>query len=574
MLPTALDEHTVVALRSALFSADPENPARAAIVSARRKVEPGSSHQERARAAYDQLRAVVAELGASSRIAMDPALVRSLFECSAVVTPDLFAVLSGHFVLTAGAIQRLGTASSEQRSALARLDDAEHVGVFLLTELGYGSNVLEMKTEARWDPSLRQFTLHTPDRAAVKFMPNVADGDVPKVAIVAARLIVEGRDEGVFPFLFSLRDHSGTAPGVETHRLPEKGFCPMDNAATRFDGAVVPEGGWLSGGIASFDQSGKFHSSVPSRRKRFHHTIGQLQTGRVALATGTVAAARAALSLTARYATKRRTAGGKWMLDRDNVRLPLTAAVARVYAASALGNAAWAAIEPGENASPDGAGSLLAMLAKPMLTWTALDVLQECRERMGAQGMFRANMIVDYIGITQGAITAEGDNQVLQVAAGLALAANRAALLPRPAGRVPAWQRLLDLRARALAEREGSRGGQQAMEIAEAGAAAWAAHELRSTCQDHTGAQSLLEHVAELYGTGEVLRTASWHIVHGTAEPGEIRELEGRRAQLVEELAPHLHQLIEAFGVTADLTPSAFATENYLTASLPESWTS
>lgn len=80
----------------------------------------------------------------------------------AVAAPGLFPLLSGHFSLVVGAVQRLGEGTAEQKRALVELDDAVHVGVLLLTELGYGSNVVEMHTEARWDRELRRFTLHTP----------------------------------------------------------------------------------------------------------------------------------------------------------------------------------------------------------------------------------------------------------------------------------------------------------------------------------------------------------------------------------------------------------------------------
>ncbi|MFB8778087.1 acyl-CoA oxidase, partial [Streptomyces broussonetiae] len=103
------------------------------------------------------------------------------------------------------------------------------MGVLLLTELGYGSNVVEMRTEARWDPGTRRFTLNTPVPEACKFMPNVADETVAKTCVVAARLMVNGQDEGVFPFVLTLRDDRGLVRGVSVHRMPDKGFCPMDN---------------------------------------------------------------------------------------------------------------------------------------------------------------------------------------------------------------------------------------------------------------------------------------------------------------------------------------------------------
>ncbi|WP_158844872.1 acyl-CoA dehydrogenase family protein [Streptomyces sp. NRRL WC-3742] len=535
----------------------------------------GRTDTDRARDAYKQLRGLVARLGPSRKIAADPAVMFSLFDWAAVAAPDLFLILSGHFTLTIGAIQRLGRATERQERALSALDDAGHVGVFLLTELGYGSNVLEMHTEARWNPDQRHFTLHTPTPAAVKFMPNVAEKSVPRMTVVAARLIADGRDEGVFPFLLPLRRSHQDPVGVSVHRMPDKGFCPMDNAMIRFDGAVVPEDGWLSGGIAHFDADGSFHSQE-SLRSRFHHTIEQLHAGRVGLACGSLAAARSALWITVSYARQRLTARQVPMIDRDNVRTPLTLAAARLYAATALGNRARAALSDPDTPGPESAA--LAMLTKPLLSATALAALQECRERLGAQGMFRTNMITDYLGITQGVITAEGDNQVLQVAAGRALAGARTTPLPEPPADAPVWLRLLDQRARTLLTDADPLSGTDATALAEATATAWAAHALHEDAHQHQGqAGSLLCGLAQLYGCDRVLAHAGWYTAHGQLDATTAQELTALQGDLLRTLAEALPTLTDAFGVTPDLVPSAFAARDYLhawTAITPWQWDS
>ncbi|MFD5558810.1 acyl-CoA dehydrogenase family protein [Streptomyces sp. NPDC127068] len=526
----------------------------------------GPTHTERVHIAYEQLRGVIAELGTSREIARDPDTVFSLFDWAAVSVPDLFPLLSGHFNLTVGALERLGRPCPEQDRARAALDDGGHIGVFLLTELGGGSNTRELRTEARWDPARRRFTLHTPKAAAVKFMPNVGDERVPRIILVAARLMADGRDEGVFLFLSSLWERGGRPPtGMRVHRMPDTGFCPMDHALIHFDGAVVPEDGLLTGGIAHFDEQGRFHSSLASLRDRYHHTIEPLRTGRVALARGAVAAARAGLWLTVAYAHRRRTAGGVLMIDRDNVRIPLTLAASRLYAVTALGNRARAALA--DPAVPPRDSSLLAMLAKPLLSETALSVLQQCRERLGAQGMFRANMITDYLGITQGVITAEGDNQVLRVAYGRALASEGTSPLPQPPGEAPVWLRLLDRRARVLLDTDALRSGARAVALAEATATAWAAHALTEEGRRRQGRAALiLRDLAQLYGIDQVLAHADWYTAHDLLDASTARGLTQTEDGLLDGLARLLPVLTEAFGITPDLVPSAFVARDYLSA--------
>nr|WP_240981712.1 MULTISPECIES: acyl-CoA dehydrogenase family protein [unclassified Streptomyces] len=350
----------------------------------------------------------------------------------------------------------------------------------------------------------------------------------------------------------------------------------MDNALIRFDGAVVPEEGWLAGDIAHFDADGRFHSSVESLRARFHHTIAQLQTGRVGLACGSLAAARAALWITVTYARQRLTAGQIPMIDRDNVRVPLTITAARLYAATALGNRARAALSDASAPRPD--AFTLAMLTKPLLSAAALAALQECRERLGAQGMFRANMITDYLGITQGVITAEGDNQVLQVAAGRTLAGTRTTPLPEPSPDAPVWLHLLNQRARTLLAGADPRSGTDAAALAEATATAWAAHALQEdACRHQDQAGSLLRELAQLYGCDRVLAHAGWYTAHGQLDAPTAQDLTALKGRLLRTLAEALPALTDAFGVTPDLVPSAFAARNYLhawTAITPWHWDS
>ncbi|MEU6103167.1 acyl-CoA dehydrogenase family protein [Streptomyces flaveolus] len=537
---------------------------RAAVAAVVRPVRSDESHRIRTRLGYRQLREVVVSLGPSSAVAGDGPTVFALFDWSAVAAPDLFPLLSGHFSLVVGAVQRLGDATAEQRRALARLEDAGHVGVLLLTELGYGSNVVEMRTEARWDPGTRRFTLHTPVPEACKFMPNVADETVAKTCVVAARLMVNGQDEGVFPFVLTLRDDRGLVRGVSVHRMPDKGFCPMDNAMIRFEDVSLPEGALLTGGIAHFDERGEFHCDRGEPRDRFMRSTEQLQIGRVALSSGALAAARSGAWLMTRYARQRHTAHRIPMIERDNVRLPLARTVARLYAATALGNLSRRRLADLSGPDLDSDAFELGMLAKPMLSTTALSALQEFRERLGAQGMFRTNMITDYLGITQAVITAEGDNQMLEVAVGRALARAGAPPLPPVPEGGPAWMTMLDHRARSLAAAGPTHGGYAAVRVARATAAALAAHALHDAATTTAGtAGELLHTLAGLYATDQILEHAAWHTAEGRLTAADARELLDTRDELAVRLAPALEVLVDAFGVGGDLLPSAHVDVDY-----------
>jgi acyl-CoA oxidase len=282
--------------------------------------------------------------------------------------------------------------------------------------------------------------------------------------------------------------------------------------------------------------------------------------------------ARAGLSLTTRYATRRRTAGGVTMLERDNVQRNLASCVARVYAITALNNAvrrrfADPAALPEQNA-------LLTMLAKPLLSGTALAVLQECRERCGAQGMFRVNRIPDYIGNVQGTITAEGDNQVLQVAAGRMLVRLRGVpgVLPTlTAGAGPRerpwWYDLLLVREQALAATAAPVNGTpptttaigpncHAMDLAAATADRLAADALYTAAWSAAPcAREPLETLADVYALEKIESQAGWYTAAGCLTPERAGEMQRRLAMSYRTLAAHLPSLVDAFAIPALAAP-------------------
>jgi acyl-CoA oxidase len=64
-------------------------------------------------------------------------------------------------------------------------------------------------------------------------MPNTSLAGGPKDALVAARLVIDAKDEGVFLFLTSLTGvHGRHLPGVEVELLPETASSPVDHCAT------------------------------------------------------------------------------------------------------------------------------------------------------------------------------------------------------------------------------------------------------------------------------------------------------------------------------------------------------
>ncbi|MFE9324166.1 acyl-CoA dehydrogenase family protein [Nocardia sp. NPDC052278] len=567
---------TTRALRRALFG---ENRAqhtrvRTAMIGLGDHPIPGSTHDAEVYRSYAMLRRIVDDLGGSSRsIAADPALLGAVFDWAAVAAPRLLPLLSGHFRLVIGGIETLGDGTLYQQQCLAELDRADAIGALLHTELA-GTNGTDIQTLA-----IRQsdgtFLLRTPVGGAVKFMPNVAEVGVPKTVIVTARLLVDGVDEGISPFLLRLRTSAGLAPGVHVARLPEKAWAPMDNAMIFFDDVVVPGDGFLGGDCARF-VGGRLVCEL-SLGQRFHRTISPLQNGRSTLASAAVAGARAGMAITWHYARQRRPGHGPWMSERDAVLSDMTSAVAQVYAMTVL-----ARDVRDHFSDADATGSVRAMLAKPIISNTALNVLSVCRQRCAAQGALRVNYLTDWAGNVEGIITAEGENQVLQVTTGkLArqVAAGRAPShmdivglqVCEPPTQHPWWrQMLLDrettlaISARSGETRPDALGADSAaIELSTATAERLAADSLLSAAE-HTPdrrARALLEAVAAVYGLERVRANGNWFASHHLLTPELANRVDAELTTRRRELVPRLTLLVDAFDIPP--LPAPIASDNY-----------
>ncbi|MCP2299855.1 acyl-CoA oxidase [Nocardia amikacinitolerans] len=560
---------TVRALREVIFGAHTDLHLRVRDIVAGLGDLPrsGLTFAQQTKAAPDLLRAVIAALGRpASDIATDTQLRGALCDWAQVAAPRLLLVLTGHFDLAIGAILAHGNGSPYQQECLADLDSGAAMGVLALTELG-GTNGADQQTIAEWDPVSKGFWLTTPSPEAAKFMPNVGDDGVPKTVVVTARLMIEGRDEGVLPFLLRMRTSDGLAAGVEVVTLPDKASAPMDHAMLRFDRVWLPREALLGGEWARFDENGRFHCVLPPRR-RFHRAIAVLDNGRLDLATAAIASARAGLSGLVNYSRQRRPGSGTRMSDRDAVRRDLVSALVSVYATSALGQQ----IRDMRATADEPDQRLWSALAKPLLTHAADNALRICRQRAAAQGALRVNHLVDWLGNLEAIITAEGENQILLVMAGLSPGLTELRLPNTPA-QLPWYLDLLVDREHALAGavedgRYRSAGVVLGRDSAAIELAATTGDRLATTALVIAAARTvdpaarrLIESTAAAYALGRVDAHGAWYTARGSMSSELAARVETQLQRHYAELAGHLPGMVEAFAIPA-LPGPIFATDN------------
>ncbi|WTJ42489.1 acyl-CoA dehydrogenase family protein [Streptomyces atratus] len=421
-LPSDQAASTVAALTRALFGERLEEfhePWRKLFSTEPFRFREGLSPDERAALSYERLHLINDALDEPEDFVADVERLAALHEWVGPVDAGLGTVASIHYNLFLGSL--LDHASGPDRD-LGELADLRRTGTFLCTEAGHGNSASQLETTATYDRAAREFVLHTPSAAARKFMPNTSSIGGPKSAVVAARLITDGKDRGVFLFLTPLSDDAGLPmPGVGIRRLPQTATAPVDHCVTSFDHVRLPYGALLQSDHGRLTPEGDFTSPIGSPRKRFLHSIGRVTAGKHCMSAYSLGVMRHALSVAVRHAHTRQTSG---VSARGDVPLfahrshhaPLIDAIATSYAATLLHRAAvrqWARATESERED----GERFAAIAKGWITWRARAVMTECRERCGAQGLFLANGIAGQLAANEGTITAEGDNLVIWVKA-------------------------------------------------------------------------------------------------------------------------------------------------------------
>ncbi|WP_239074951.1 acyl-CoA oxidase, partial [Streptomyces sp. SID10853] len=447
--------------------------------------------------AYGRLRILNSTLDSAFRLAADPVALANMHEWLSPVDTALTTVAGIHYNLFLGT---LIDHDGDVRRDLSDFADLTRTGTFLCTELDHGNDATALETTADYDRARDGFLLRTPHAGAQKFMPNTSAAGGPKSGVVAARLLVDGQDLGVFLFLTALTGPRGPLPGVRVRLLPRRMGSVVDHCLTSFDGVFVPREALLSGPQGRLDAEGAFSSEVVNRRSRFLLSIGRVTAGKLSMSACAVGSVRAALAVAVRHGSHRLIGGVRppervpVMAHRSHY-APLAGALATAYAMTLLhrtvlrtwtecggaegsrtegsrtersgteGSGAEGSGPEGsgaegsgpERSGPEGSGAegggaqfrgggragaeRLVAVAKAWITWEARAVISECRERCGAQGLLENNGLAALVTGIEGAITAEGDNLAIHAKAAAGMVCDHHP--PRPPA-APAGRELTD----------------------------------------------------------------------------------------------------------------------------------
>ncbi|MFF8955928.1 acyl-CoA dehydrogenase [Streptomyces sp. NPDC014894] len=533
--------------------------------------------EERWELSYARLRAFNEEIEAPEELARDARGLAAMHEWAAVVDGALATVAGIHYNLFLGSL--IDDHSTERD--LAPFLSLTRTGTFLCTERAHGNDAAALETTAVYDRRANGFVLHTPGEGAQKYMPNTSAAGGPKSAVVAARLLVDGRDLGVFLFLTPLTDDNGPLPGITVERLPERVGSPVDHCVTSFDRVRLPRTALVQGAHGRLLPDGSLRSTVGSPRKRFLRAIGRVTAGKLCMSASTLGGCRAALAIAVRYSYTRHISG-----PTAGTRVPLAAhrshharllrSLATAYAMTFLHRSvteAWVGHEPADR---DRVERLVAV-AKGWITWQARTITIEARERCGARALFPVNGLAEFPANADGAITAEGDNLAIWCKAGAEMifgytpgepSGDRTEASKSPnALRDPSFLRdlLADVERRwhhraRLNLRSGPSGDSlgrwnnasgAALELVETHAVLQAADAFIAALETvpHTATRALLRDLCALFLLDAVAPRAGELLADGHLSAPQVRALPDVAERLTSRLAPHLGLLAEAFAV-------------------------
>ncbi|KAH9832477.1 acyl-CoA dehydrogenase NM domain-like protein [Rhodofomes roseus] len=318
-----------------------------------------------------------------------------------------FTLLTIQYNLMGGTLAAFAQKRPELRSIMDKVMRFDVSAQFLLTEVGHGLDAPNLETTATLLPN-GEFDLHTPSERARKYMPPTGPfGSLPRVAIVFARLIVQGENRGVRPFLVALGDGEQMCKGVTARLVPQRGgIKPVDHAVTSFNHVRLPSTALL-GSLAK----------PADLRANFISCIWRVAVGSLALATMAIPLLSVNAYLAARYSIRRLVTGSDGapvsIMTFRTQHGPILHALAQVEVMKAHGKAA---IDMFRDPSIDSrVRDGIAAAAKASMTRHTWSSLGNLTERIGAHGVFEHNNVLQSELLMRGIRIAEGDVLVLSI---------------------------------------------------------------------------------------------------------------------------------------------------------------
>ncbi|KAG6833146.1 hypothetical protein H0H87_010860 [Tephrocybe sp. NHM501043] len=320
----------------------------------------------------------------------------------------MFTIIAAHVGLAIGTLSRHLKKRPDFKPLVDRMLRFETVGIYLLTERGHGLDAFNIETTAT--KTADGYLLHTPREEAAKFMPaSTPSFGIPKVALVMARLIVDGRDHGSRFFVTPICNEHEMYDGVHSVRLPPRsGTAPLDFSITSFDHVHLPPTALVSSDILDYTE--------PTQSlEAWWDEIWRIQLGTMAVPAPWISAIKAVAYIGGRYSMHRCLVGKK---SKPVPIITFRTQQWPVVHATAVGMvmANWYPLVIDQAMSKTADPRIrhaMSVIAKATICRHFQRCVPEVAERCGAQGTFEHNYMAriekEFKNDGKGVIIAEGD---------------------------------------------------------------------------------------------------------------------------------------------------------------------
>ncbi|KAI9076528.1 hypothetical protein K1719_041514 [Acacia pycnantha] len=329
-----------------------------------------------------------------------------------------------HWGMFIPAIKGQGT-EEQQQKWLPLAYKMQIIGCYAQTELGHGSNVQGLETTATFDPQTDEFVIKSPTLTSSKWWPGGL-GKVSTHAVVYARLITDGQDQGVHGFIVQLRslDDHLPLPGITIGDIGMKfgngAYNSMDNGVLRFDDVRIPRNQMLMR-VLQVTREGKcVQSNVP--RKLVYGTMVYV---RQTIVSDASCALSRAVCIATRYSAVRRQFGSHnggpetQVIDYKTQQARLFPLLASAYAFRFIGEwLKWLYTDVTRRLQANDFSTLPEAHActaglKSLTTSATADGIEECRKLCGGHGYLCSSGLPELFAVYVPSCTYEGDNVVL-----------------------------------------------------------------------------------------------------------------------------------------------------------------
>ncbi|KAF5307965.1 hypothetical protein FQR65_LT06532 [Abscondita terminalis] len=300
-----------------------------------------------------------------------------------------------------------------------------------LTEVAHGSDAKNMRTTATYDKETQEFVINTADFKAAKcWVGNL--GKTCTVVLLFAQLHTNGQCHGLHAFYVPIRDPKTLLPypGIIVGDIGEKiGLNGIDNGFIMFQNYRIPRENLLNR-TADVKPDGEYESSFSEPGKILGAALENLSAGRVGIMQECTSNLISSVTIAVRYAALRTQFGpsnGKelpiieYQLHQWRLFPYLSAAgVLKIFVAE-ITTDYLNALEMSntdtaiENLVKETISEIHAIISasKPLISWTCLHSIQECREACGGHGYLKAARLGELRNTVDPCVTYEGDNNVL-----------------------------------------------------------------------------------------------------------------------------------------------------------------